>query len=210
MARQDWEVGRTLLTLQLRGPTIARMADLHSGWRGRLHCLLPAVGIIALLGLGSPPAAAQTIPELDKALKELQTKVDQLQKDSLPSQINQVSSQLVVIQKDLAELKLTQVKPGAAPKEAWWSFMVVGAAFAIAWGVVNRLRHRERRDEAILNALVKLDERQQKDTEIRERMALIHEMLTAAYSKDTGPPSRASLLKWLENLTKPRAGQTTP
>jgi hypothetical protein len=132
------------------------MSDRHLIWCGRYSLLISSFTCLLALIAVRPAWAQRTPAEMDRAITDLQTRIDALQKET---EIVGFSSKFDAFGKDLAELKqaIHERTPAApAPPEAWSALGIVGALFVLAWGFVSAMRERSRRQEAVLSAVRRL------------------------------------------------------
>lgn len=130
------------------------MADRLLFPRGRHSVVLVFSLTVALSA--TVVVSAETDPATERAVAELNKRVDALQKDVA---LAGARTDVDALKKELETVKqgLQQRSPAApAPPVAWLALMIVGSLLVVFWARVNNLRESTRRDEAILKAVVEL------------------------------------------------------
>jgi hypothetical protein len=124
--------------------------------------------VLAAGASGTARAQGPTAAQVDASVKQLQVRVDQVEKDAaLAAQIAQVRGQLDALSRDVGAIKSTldDRKTVQVPAEAWTAIGRVGALFVVVWGLVSWLREVSRQKEVQLkeSAAVKDLARVEKD-----------------------------------------------
>jgi hypothetical protein len=163
------------------------MTRRHLLWRGRPIRVSLFTCILTVIVVGPAWAQERTPAEMNRAITDLQTRVEALQKDVA---VAGASRQLDAITKDLAEVKRTvQERAPAVPlsPDAWKTLGGIAALSIAAWAFVNLLREGSRRRELMLNAVaalvearVKLGEKTTQDeinNEVKARITELQDLL---------------------------------
>ena len=127
-------------------------ATRHLGCQALTRTLVCTLALAAGAS-GTARAQVSTAAQVDASVKQLQVRVDQVEKDAaLAAQIAQVRVQLDALSKDVSAIKSTldAGKTPQVPAEAWTAIGRVGALFVVVWGLVSWVREVSREKEAEL------------------------------------------------------------